>query len=316
MKLINSIILSLMAVAIVSLPACRDKGNTSGSASNDSVNSTLNDENTLLRDSLNMARDYMNSLSSLVNEVNDGLSEIKEMEQIVSSPTFGDETSARKEQLRNDILLIKNSVQNRLNRLAELETKLTRAEATNKYNEQDKQSMLQTIANLKQQLTDQQRMIDNLTVQLDAANTRIKNLNQKVDSLNVVNTTVKNENVKAHQETQRAREEADRMTNELNECFYAIGSKNELKNHKIIETGFLRKTKVMQSSNIMQSYFTKADKRTLNEINLHSKKAKVLTTHDKQSYSIDDAGGGMKVLRIHDPNRFWQYTNYLVVQVD
>lgn len=316
MKLINSLILSLAAVALIVLPSCRDTGNTSGGTSNDSLNSSLNDENTLLRDSLNMARDYMNSLSSLVNEVNDGLNEIKEMEQIVSAPAFGDETSARKEQLRNDILLIKNSVQNRLNRLAELEAKLTRAEATNKYNEQDKQSMLQTIANLKQQLTDQQRMIESLTTQLNAANTHINNLNQKVDSLNVVNTNVKKENVKAHQETQQAKEEAVKMTNELNECFYAIGSKNELKNHKIIETGFLRKTKVMQSSNIMHSYFTKADKRTLNEINLHSKKAKVLTNHDKQSYSIDDAGGGMKVLRIHDPNRFWQYTNYLVVQVD
>ncbi|MDY6293806.1 MAG: hypothetical protein SPL78_06885 [Bacteroidales bacterium] len=316
MKLINSLILSLAAIAMIALPACRNNDNTSGSASASDENAALNDENTLLRDSLNMARDYMNSLSSLVNEVNDGLNEIKEMEQIVSAPGFGDETTARKEQLRNDILLIKNSVQNRLNRLAELEAKLTRAEATNKYNEQDKQSMLQTIANLKQQLTDQQRMIDTLTSQLDAANTKIKTLNQKVDSLNVVNTHVKNENEKVQQEKQRAKEEAVRIANEMNECFYAIGSKKELKNHKIIETGFLRKTKVMQSSNIMQSYFTKADKRTLNEINLHSKKAKVLTNHDKQSYTIDDAGGGMKVLRIHDPNRFWQYTNYLVVQVD
>lgn len=316
MKLFNSLILSLMVVAMIALSACRNNDKNSSSASINNENASLNDENTMLRDSLNMAREYMNSLSSLVNEVNDGLSEIKEMEQIVSAPTFGDETAARKEQLRNDILLIKNSVQNRLNRLAELEAKLTRAEATVKYNEQDKQSMLQTIVNLKQQLTDQQRMIENLTAQIDVANTKIKSLNHKVDSLNVVNTNVKNENERAHQETQKAKEEVTKISNEMNECFYAIGSKKELKNHKIIETGFLRKTKVMQSSNIMQSYFTKADKRTLNEINLHSKKAKVLTTHDKQSYSIDDVGDGMKVLRIHDPNRFWQYTNYLVVQVD
>ena len=71
----------------------------------------------------------------------------------------------------------------------------------------------------------------------------------------------------------------------------------------------------MQNSNIMYSYFTKADKRTLNEVNLHSKKAKVLTNHDKRSYSLENVGGIM-VLKIYDQDLFWQTTNYLVVQVD
>lgn len=306
--------LTICLIALVAMTACHSNDNNSGKSNN--TDSLLNEENTMLRDSLNMAKDYMNSLSSLVNEVSDGLTEIKQLEQIISTTNFGQEAPDKREQLRNDILLIKNSIQNRMNRLKDLEEKLTRAEATNSYNEDSKKSMLQTIANLKQQLTDQQTMINDLTIQLDNANTKIKNLNQTVDSLKVVNTNVNTENIKVKQETQKAKEEITKISNEMNECFYAIGSKNELKNHKIIETGFLRKTKVMQSSNIMQSYFTKADKRTLNEINLHSKKAKVLTNHDKQSYSIDDVGGGMKVLRIHDQNRFWQYSNYLVVQVD
>ena len=309
--------LRLLAIASIScliMISCTGKNEHSGkSITSDSIKAT--DENAMLRDSLDMAREYMNSLSTLVNEVSDGLTEIRRMEQIVSAPSFGQETADKRDQLRNDILLIKNSIQERQNRLAELEEKLTRSEANNKYNEDSKKSMLQTIANLKQQLTDQQIMINDLTVKLDAANAKIKNLNQKVDSLNVVNTNVNTENRKVKEENQRAKEEMIKLTNAQNECFYAIGSKKELKDHKIIETGFLRKTKVMQSSNIMHSYFTKADKRTLNEINLHTKKAKVLTTHDKQTYSIDDVGG-VKVLRIHDPAKFWQYSNYLVVQVD
>ena len=312
MKILRLLVIT--TISCLTIISCTNKNeNPSKNSSSNSINEV--DENALLRDSLDMAREYMNSLSSLVNEVSDGMSEIKRMEQIVSSPSFGQETTDKREQLRNDILLIKNSIQERQNRLAQLEEKLTRAEANNKYNEESKKSMLQTIANLKQQLTDQQTMINDLTVKLDAANAKIKNLNQKVDSLNVVNTTVNTENRKVKEENQRAKEEMIKLTNAQNECFYAIGSKGELKNHKIIETGFLRKTKVMQSSNIMHSYFTKADKRTLNEINLHSKKAKVLTTHDKQSYSIDDIGG-IKVLRIHDPATFWQYSNYLVIQVD
>lgn len=312
MKQNNFVAIALMC--ILALAACTGKDNGNSSSMN-RADSALNDENTLLRDSLDMARDYMNSLSILVNEVSDGLSEIKNMEQIVSSTNLGGETSDRRAQLRNDILLIKSSIQDRQNRLAELEAKLIRAEANSKYNEDSKKTMLQTIANLKQQLADQQIMIDELTARLDAANVRIKDLNQKVDSLKVENTEAAAENRKAREENQRAREEMVRLENEMNECFYAIGSKNELKNHKIIETGFLRKTKVMQSSNIMHSYFTKADKRTLNEINLHSKKAKVLTNHDKQTYSVEDVGG-VKVLKIYNQDKFWEYSNYLVVQVD
>ena len=322
MKKINLYSIAILLITTITMMGCHNKEEEkSQNVSNVAIiNDTtmLNDDGDL-RDSLNMTRDYMNSLSTLVNEVSDGLNEIKNMERIVSTGNFSEETSDRKEQIRNDILLIKSSIQDRMNRLAELEEKLTRAEATRTYNiysDSDRKTMLETIANLRAQLTQQQEMIDDLTAKLNIANTTIKNLNERVDSLNTVNRNVNIEKQKAKEETHKVQQEVTQLNNELNECFYAIGSKKELQNHKIIETGFLRKTKVMQNSNIMRSYFTKADKRTLNEINLYSKKAKVLTNHDKLSYSIDDAGGGMKVLRIHNQDLFWQYTNYLVIQID
>ena len=309
-------ILSIAFVALVCLAviSCRDK-NKEGNESDMLTDTSISDDSMLLRDSLEMARDYMNSLSTLVNEVSDGLNEIKRMEQIVSTTNFNQETADKREQMRNDILLIKNSIQERMNRLAQLEEKLTSAEANNTYNENDRKSMLQTIANLKQQLADQQVMIDNLTAKLDAANAQIKDLSGRVDSLKVVNANVNAEKSNLQQENQRINEERKRAVDEQNVCYYAVGSKKELKNQKIIETGFLRKTKVMQNSNIMHSYFTKADKRTLNEINLHSKKFKIWTTHPEGSYSISEANG-VKIIRIINPTLFWQYSNYLVVQVD
>ena len=93
-----------------------------------------------------------------------------------------------------------------------------------------------------------------------------------------------------------------------------VGTKKELKQQKIIETGFLRKTKVMEGD-YTKSYFTKADKRTLNTIALHSKKAQVMSKHPAGSYSIEEAGG-QKVLHILDPNKFWELSNYLVVKID
>ena len=104
-----------------------------------------------------------------------------------------------------------------------------------------------------------------------------------------------------------------RLANQLNECYYVVGSKKELKQHKIIETGFLRHTKVMEGD-FATNYFTKADKRTLSVIPLHNSKAQVLSKHPAGSYTITDEGG-QKVLKILNPTRFWELSNYLVVKV-
>ncbi len=318
MKRIN-INIALLVFLTLMLHSCSNKQETSSSDSQDfaefadSAIFENSDANGI--DSMSQFRDYANSLSTLANEVNDGLSEIKDMERIVTTNNLANEPEDKKNQMKNDILLIKNSVQERLNRLAELEEQLTRKEAIEKFNESERKELLDKIEILKTQLAQQQEMINTLTAKLETANITIKNLNEKVDSLKTENTVMSNESKKAKEEAAKAKEEMERLNNELNECFYAVGSKKELKDHKIIESGFLRKTKVMQNSNIMYSYFTKADKRTLNEINLHSKKAKVLTNHDKRSYSLENVGGIM-VLKIYDQDLFWQTTNYLVVQVD
>ena len=128
-----------------------------------------------------------------------------------------------------------------------------------------------------------------------------------MDSLNTVNTAVNEEKV-------RAQEESTRLANELNTCYYVIGSKKELKANKIIETGFLRKTKIMERDYEM-SYFTKADKRTLSVIPLHSKKAEVMSKHPAGSYEIVD-NGGSKTLRIINSTKFWELSNYLIVKID
>ena len=187
-------------------------------------------------------------------------------------------------------------------RLEELERRLK--QSTN-YNA----TMQKSIANLKAQLDEQQKTINGLTEQLEAAHIQIKNLNQNVDSLNAVNKAVTKEKEIAQEETKQLTKEV----NNLNTCYYVIGSKKELKANKIIESGFLRKTKILQGDFEM-SYFTKADRRTLNEIPLHNNKAQVMTNHPKDSYEIVDQGGA-KVLRILNPSRFWEKSNFLVVKV-
>ncbi len=68
-------------------------------------------------------------------------------------------------------------------------------------------------------------------------------------------------------------------------------------------------------SDFDQNFFTKADKRTLTQIDLNSTKAEILTNQPAGSYSIDNANGH-KVLRITNPALFWSLSNYLVIKID
>lgn len=286
-----------LMIGLALMPACKRANQLEQEAlRQDSINAVL-------QDSINTANAEKDSLMQLMGDIADGMAQIKEIQDIVSVNNLSGETPDRKKQLRDDIVLIQQSVNKQKQRLEALEKRLK--QSTN-YNE----SMQKSIANLKAQLEEQQRTIDSLTDQLAAAHIQIKNLNQSVDSLNTVNKTVTKEKEAAQQESQQLQTE---VTN-LNSCYYVVGSKKELKDNKIIETGFLRKTKILEGDFEM-SYFTKADRRTLNEIPLHSNKAQVMTSHPKDSYEIVDHGN-VKTLRILNAHRFWEKSNFLVVKVD
>ena len=196
--------------------------------------------------------------------------------------------------------LIQQALADRRQRLEALEARLSKS---NSYTDE----MKRTITNLKKQIEGQEETIRGLNAQLAAANMRIDQLNVSVDSL-------KDENTKVNIEKRAALDEGERLTNELNTCYYVLGSKKELKDNKIIESGFLRKTKVMESDYEL-SYFTRADKRTLTELPLHTSKAKVLSKHPAGSYKIID-NGNSKTLVIINSAKFWELSNFLIVQVN
>ena len=295
MKKIMYLVWLMAGLAI--LPACQRSNKLEAEAlRQDSINAAL-------QDSINTANAEKDSLMQLMGDIADGMQQIKELEDIVSVKNLNGETPDRKKQLRDDIVLIQQSINKHKQRLADLERRLK--QSTN-YNA----TMQKSIDNLKAQLEDQQKTINGLTEQLAAAHIQIKNLNQSVDSLNTVTKTVTREKEAAVQETKQLTHEVDN----LNTCYYVIGSKKELKANKIIETGFLRKTKILEGDFEM-SYFTKADRRTLSDIPLHSNKAQLMTNHPKDSYEIVD-NGNVKTLHIKDAHRFWEKSNFLVVKVD
>lgn len=284
-------ILPALALCVAMLASCSgsDKEAADNAAAIDSAS----------REELATAVKDRDELLSLMTEIQQGLTDIKNLENIVSAPSTA-ETPDKRAQVKSDIAAIQQALIDRQARLEELEKKLS---ASNLYTK----NLKETIETLRTQIENQGAEITRLTGELDNAKAQIAHLDTQVDSLN---TTVSN----VSSERDAAQEQSAQLTAELNTCYYAIGSSKELKEHKILQSGFLKKTKIMKGD-FDQAFFTRADKATLRTIPLHSKKAEVLTNQPKDSYTITDHNG-QKVLNITNPEKFWSLTNYLVIKIN
>lgn len=295
-----------VALAALSVVSCKDK---SAEASQETANLDTASLVTMSREELEATLMTQDTLLSLVNDISADMIQLKNIEMIVSSPTgLNGETASQKQQIINDMQAVKQTLADRRKRLAELEAKLKNSSDENANLQKTNANLLKTIENLKAQIEQNEMSIQELNKQLADAHVQIKSLNLAVDSLN---TNVAEE--KAGKE--KAQQEAQNLTTELNTCYYAIGSKKELEANNIIKSGFLRKTKILQGDYQM-SYFTAVDKRTCHNIPLYSKKAKVLTNQPADSYRFVEDANGMKTLEISNPNRFWAASNYLVIQIN
>lgn len=286
--------ISLLAVAAMAALAIGCNSNKEGNDANANTPTTS--------DSLRVALANQDSLLMLMNDVAEGMAQIKQMGNILGSTTGSSpEAVNKRQQIRDDILAIQRDLQQRRERLAELEKKLNEAGNTNT-------TLKRTIETLKAQIADQEGTIASLRNELAAANVRIDELTSSVDSLN---TTV----ASVSEERAAAQERAAALNAELNTCYYIIGTNKELKDKKVIESGFLRKTKVIPGQ-VETSLFIRADKTQLTAIPLHSKKAKVMTAQPANSYQIVEDANGAKTLRITNPGLFWEKSNFLVVKID
>lgn len=258
-------------------------------------------QNKQLKTDLEQTLATQDSLLALVNDITDGMNQIKDLEKIISMPSnLQGDSESRKAQIRNDMMAIQSALQARRERLEELEAKISQTSSENS-------TLSKTVKLLKTQIAEQQTEISTLTNKLAAANIQIEELGNTVRDLNTTVDTLNSNIASEKSQREAAEREAAELDKEVNECFYAIGSKSNLKSAKIIETGFLRKTKIMKGD-FDANYFTQADKRTLTKIQLHSNKAKVLTNQPANSYTITEENG-QKVLTITNPDSFWKLSN-------
>lgn len=247
-------------------------------------------------------------LLALVTEVSAGLEQIKQIESMMTiSDRHPEKNASQQAQILSDINALKDTVRQRKNQLLDLESRLHNSTINNK-------DLKETIDALRIQMDSQIEEIESLRLQLIAANEHIGSLNSFIGTLNNTVDSLNTKVTRVTGERNEAQATSTRLENELNTCYYVVATKSELKSHKIIQTGFLRKTKLMKSG-FDKGYFVTSDKRTLRSIPLNAKKINILTNHPASSFELTDENG-QKILRITNPAQFWSMSNYLVVEKD
>lgn len=281
-------ILILSAIAMVVTTGCENKKQKEQLENAEALAAATHEE-------LVLAVTERDQLLSIINEITTTTEEIKNMENIVSINNASGENAYSDPQVVANINAIKATLEQRRQKLDELEKSLKNSKTANS-------KLLATVENLKNQIDTQAHEIESLTTRLADANAQIADLDSQVAQVTSERDSV-----------QAVAKEQEELANS---CYYYIGSKSELKDNGLLEGGgFLRKDKV-NTTKFNKAIFTRADKRTLTTIPLHSDKAKVITSFQpKDSYSIVD-DNGQKVLVINSPSAFWSVSDFLIIQID
>ena len=252
------------------------------------------------RDSLQRVIDEkdmeLNDIMGSINEVQEGIRRINEAQGRVTIADGSRESASSKEIIRENMEFIQEAMQQNREVIAQLKEKLR-----NSTFNADK--LQKTIENLQQQVEDQAQRIQELEAALAEKDEQLAQQTEAIASLNqdVISLTEDNKSKARQMEAQ---------DKELNSAWFVFGTKSELKEQKILDSG-----DVLRNGNFNKDYFTKIDIRYDKEIKLYSKSAKLLTTHPAGSYNLVKDKQDQYELHITNPTQFWSVSKYLVVQV-
>ena len=274
--------LTILSVALVAfmLSSCVEKSKK--------YQQLLAEKEAVVLENQNIEKEY-NAALGIISDVENNLSAIRDAEGMM---LIENEGSTQRDQLNSELIQIKESMA--VNR-AKLDSLSNVLEKSNK----DRSYLRNTVKKLQAQLAEKEATIVAMQEQLAQKDEEIAGLNTQVSTLNEDLTKVNAE------KEEQSRIIADQIT-ELNTVYYIGATKKELKASGILTSKFILRKEVPTDS------FTKVDKRELTEIVFDTKKAKVLSAHPTESYTIV-VKDNQSVLQINNPELFWSVTKYLVV---
>lgn len=242
----------------------------------------------------------LTDICKAIDEIVAGLENIKEEERHLSLPMdeLNEETSAKEvagERLRTIVL----SIDRYKKQVATLEKKLKSQPA-------QYQSVIKM---LKEQLAEKDALYLALSQELGIKDAVIDSIRMVVASLESRGDSIQQELDEANEQLKSRDEQLKEQEQRLHEAYYVVGTQAELK-----KMGVLSKKRI--SAELTSKRFVKIDIQKNREIDLKiAPKVKIVSTHPKDSYSLEVSKFGGRVIKIKDPEAFWRQTRYLVVMI-
>jgi chromosome segregation ATPase len=275
------------ALALLALASCKDKTNTRETADLNQRIDSLN--------RVNVQKDNeINDMLETLNTIEDGFRAINEAQGRVTVERRGEGADAA-QRIRENMQFINETMTQNKDLINKLRLRLRDSNTAS-------EQLRKTLENLTAQLEAKESELAVLRQELETKDIHIAELDEQVSQLNEDVTTLKDDKA-------RKEETISQQDKELNTAWYVFGTKRELKEQKILQSG-----EVLQG-NFNKDYFTKIDIRVDKEIRLMSRDAKLLTNHPASSYTLERDANKQYVLRITNPQQFWSTSRYLVVQV-
>lgn len=258
----------------------------------------LQAENDSLSIALSQRDAELDEIMSTFNSVQEGFRQISAAENRVDLQrgSISENAVSAKEQIAADIEFITKTMAENREQIAKLEEQL-------KKSNNNSAQLRKAIQSLTKELETKNRRIEELQTELANKNIRIQELDAAVNDLAAYKQSLEAEN----QAKAKTVEQQDKT---MNTAWFVFGTKKELKDQKILESG-----DVLKSSNFNKNYFTQIDIRTTKEIKLYSKRADLLTSHPEGTYQFVEDDKKQLIFKIVDPVKFWSITKYLVIQV-
>lgn len=245
----------------------------------------------------------LNEAIGIINEVESNLSQIADAEHRVQADALkGELNQSQKQQIMDEISLLRQTLQENKQNLAQQQEKLKRSginiAALNK-----------KIDLLRSQIAEKDQMIQSLQADLESARGMIA----RQDSL-ITEQTEKGAVNEATIAIQNKKLQAQDVA--LHQAYYCFGTLSELKEENIIKGGGLfSKAKVLPEG-FNHDYFKQVDTRDLTTIALFAAKAHLRTQHPASSYHFEKDADGNQTLVIDNQQEFWSRSKYLVVEVE
>lgn len=279
----------VVCALLVSLSACNSK---SGSAFMDS-------------DSLMVINQQQAAELEGMNAILDEISLMMDSMAVQEGMLFLDgksEVTNNRMQIKNNVKAFAQLVARQKDKMKEIEERLGKSNAS-------MEKLQKFVSLLKAQIDDKEDEIVMLEKQLD---------DQTLDIDHLRNSLWRADN-RIERQRDQIYEQQDIMDAQdkiINECYYLVGTKSQLKDWGILKGGSIFKKSKADMGNVPQDMFHPVDIRDFKTLELQGKNVKLVSPAPDGSYEIVDKGSGNYVLNILDATKFWSVSNYLVVRCD